>query len=208
MKITSPLDKIMNNETKVKILRFLSKSSAEWTGRQIAKEVGVTPATAHKALHGLHDEEILLLKQIGKNYIYSLNKENFIVQDMLKPLFAKEDRILKNIMAVITRKISFFLAKKNIVSVALFGSVNVRKDCSGSDIDLAVIVKYAKVKKNVENLFWDISQAVAKEFGNTVSPYVNTTREFRSKHKKGLAVIKNIMKSHTVIYGERLERLL
>ena len=208
MKITSPLDKIINNETKVKILRFLSKSGAEWTGRQIAREIGVTPATAHKALHGLHNEDILLLKQIGKNYIYSLDMENFIVQDMLMPLFAKEDRILKKIIAVITRRISASLAKKSIVSVALFGSVNVRKDRPGSDIDLAVIVKYAKVKKNVENLFWDISQVVAKEFGNTVSPYVNSIRELRSKHKKGLAVIKNIMKSHTVIYGERLERLL
>ncbi len=208
MKITSPLDKIMNNETKVKILRFLSKSGAEWTGRQIAKEVGVTPATAHKALHSLYDEDVLLLKKFGNNYIYSLNKVNFVVQDMLKPLFAKEDKVLKKILAVIKRRIASSPVKKIITSVALFGSVNVRKDRPGSDIDLAVIVKYAKAKKNVENLFWDISQAVEKEFGNTVSPYVNTIREFRSKHKKGLAVIKNIMKSHTVIYGERLERLL
>ena len=99
MKISSPLDKILNNETKVKILRFLFKTNAEWNGRQIAKEIGVTPATTHKALQSLHKEGVFLLRNIGKTHVYTLRHNNFTVSNMLKPLFAKEEKVLDNILA-------------------------------------------------------------------------------------------------------------
>ena len=44
MRVHNPLDKILSNEIKVKILRFLCKTEAEWSGRQIAKEIKVSSA--------------------------------------------------------------------------------------------------------------------------------------------------------------------
>ncbi len=208
MKISNPLDKILDNETKVKILRFLCKTSAEWNGRQIAREIGVTPATAHKALQGLNREGVLFLRNIGKTHVYTLNKNNFTVSGLLQPLFTSEEKILSHIFSVIKRKVSASSVKKDIISIALFGSVSVRKDHPASDIDLIVIIKDLKTKPKTALLFEEMDKKISVEFGNTLSAYINTEAEFKSKYKKGLAVIKNILKTNKVIYGKQLERIL
>ncbi len=208
MKITKPLDSILNTGVKIKILRFLCRTSAEWNGRQIAREIGVTPKAAHKALNTLNKERVLLLRNMGKTHVYNLNADNFLVSKLLKPLFLKEDSILDDIVNVIKCKISAAKARKGILSVAIFGSISTREDHPASDIDLVVIVKDAKAKTPAERLLEEIDLKISKEFGSVISPYLNTKAEVKAKHEKGLAVIKDIIKSHDLIYGERLERLL
>ena len=208
MKITNPLDKILDNETKVKILRFLFKTKAEWNGRQIAKEIGSSPATTHKALQNLNREGVLLLRNVGKTHVYTLNEGNFTVTDMLKPLFSRENKILEYILSAIRRKIAASSIKRDIVSIALFGSVGSHKEHPASDIDIIVIVKNAKVKPLAELIFEDLGKKISKQFGNTLSPYINTELEFKSKYKKGLRVIKNILKSHRLIYGKPPEKII
>lgn len=208
MKITKPLDNILNTEAKIRILRFLCRTGAEWNGRQIAKEIGVTPKTAHMALNALNKEKVLLLRNMGKTHVYSLNEDNFLVAELLKPLFLKEDNILNDIIKVIKRKISTSKAKGVILSVAIFGSISKREDHPSSDIDLAVIVKNTNAKTITERLFEEIGLKISEEFGNIISPYINTKAAFKAKYKKGPPVIKNILKSHTLVYGEMLEGLL
>lgn len=208
MKFTEPLNNILNTETKARILRFLCKTGAQWNGSQIAKEIGVTPAAAHAALRILQREGVLSLRNMGKTHVYTLNEDNFIVSNLLKPLFTKEDKSLDAVIGVIKRKILSSRLKKDIESVALFGSINVRQELPTSDIDLLVIVENTKVKVAVERLFGELDQRVTKEFGNTLSPYVNTRNEFKSKYQKGLVVIKNILQSYHLIYGKKLESLL
>lgn len=93
MRVHDPLDKILNNGIKIKILRFLCKTEVEWSGRQIAQEIKVSPAACHKALRELNNERALLLRSIGKSYLYRLNKENLIISDLLKPLYERESKI-------------------------------------------------------------------------------------------------------------------
>ena len=208
MKINNPLDNILDNEVKVKIFRFLFKTNAEWNGRQIAKELGVTPATAHKALQSLNKEGVLLLRNIGKTHIYTLKHNNFTVSNMLKPLFAKEQKILGSIFSIIRRKISASSIKKGIVSVVLFGSVSLHREHPTSDIDIMVIVTDLKIKHKAKLLFEDIDKKISGRFGNTISAYINTIVEFKSKYKKGLTVMKNILKSNKLIYGKQLKRII
>lgn len=148
------------------------------------------------------------MHNMGKTHVYSLKEDSFLVSNLLKPLFTKEDKILDTIIGLIKRKISGFKVKKDIASVAIFGSVNIRQDRPTSDIDLVVIVENTKAKPAIERLFGELDERISREFGNTLSPYINTLTEFKVKHKKGLAIIKNILKSHNLIYGERLESLL
>jgi predicted nucleotidyltransferase len=208
VKFTKPLDDILNTEAKIRILRFLCRTNAEWNGSQIAKEIKVTSPAAHTALRALQKEGLLTRRNMGKNHVYGLKEGSFLVSNLLKPLFAKEDRILDRITAMIKRKIASFRAKNDIISVALFGSVNVHKERPTSDIDLVVVVENARAKAAIERLFEEIDAKVSNEFGNAVSPYINTRAEFKAKQKKGLAVIKSILKSYRIIYGERLEKLL
>lgn len=208
MKFSRPLDAILTTEAKIRILRFLCRTNAEWNGSQIARELGITPAAAHAALSALRKEAVLELRNMGKTHVYSLRQDSFLVSNLLKPLFAKEDKILDMVIHTIKRKIGSFKAKKEIVTVVLFGSVSASRDTAESDIDIAVVAKDSKAKNSIERLFEELDARVSKEFGNTISAYVNTQAEFKAKHKQGLAVIKNILKSYTLIYGKRLESLL
>jgi len=207
MRVHNPLDKILNNELKVKILRFLCKTEAEWNGRQIARQIKISPAAAHKALRELHNERVLLLKSVGKSYLYRLNKENLIVSDLLRHLFEKESKIPAEVYRAILRNISS-LAKKDIISMAVFGSVKEAKERPTSDIDILVLVRNLKDKKKVEDDFGKINEKIMDRFGNTISLYIQTNEEFKLKHKKGIALIKNILKSHRLLYGKPLEELL
>lgn len=208
MKLTKPLDAILNTEVKTRILRFFCRTDADWNGSQIAKEIGITPAATHAALNALYKEGVLEFRNMGKTHVYSLKQSSFLVSNLLKPLFAKEDQILDVVIEIIKRKISSSKAKKEIVSVALFGSINVRQENPASDIDIAVVVENPKAKAAIEGLLEEADTKISKEFGNTVSPYVNTRAEFKAKHNQGLAVIKSILKSYKLIYGKRLENLL
>jgi predicted nucleotidyltransferase len=208
MRLTKPLDSILNTEVKTKILRFLCRTGAEWNGSQIAKEMGITPAASHNALNELTRQGVIMMRNMGNTHVYTLNTENYIVSDLLKPLYISEDEALNKIIGIIKRNLSSSKIKSKILNVSLFGSVNKGEDHPTSDIDLAVIVSDAKTKSKVEKLFEKIDESVSRKFGNVISPYINTKSEFRAKRKKKLEVVKNILKSHTLIYGERLEKIL
>ncbi|MBI5452013.1 nucleotidyltransferase domain-containing protein [Candidatus Gottesmanbacteria bacterium] len=207
MRLHDPLDNILNNEVKVKILRFLCKTEAEWSGRQIAQEIKVSPAACHKALRELNNERTLLLRSVGKSYLYRLNEENLIVSDLLKPLYERERRIPDEVYEAIVRNVSS-LVIKDIISIAVFGSVERGKERPTSDIDLLVVVKNPENKRKIEEDFEKINEKIISGFGNTVSTYLQTADEVKSKYKKGLGLIKDILKSHRLLFGKPLENLL
>lgn len=207
MRVHNPLDKILNNEVKVKILRFLCKTEAEWSGRQIAQEIKVSPAATHKALRELNNERMLLLRSVGKSYLYRLNKENLIISELLKPLYEKESKIPAEIYEAIVRNISSSVIR-NIVSIAVFGSVKRKRERPTSDIDVLVVVRSSADKRGVEEDFGNVNEKVMARFGNTVSAYIQTVEEFRLKYKKAVTLIKNVLKSHRVLFGKPLKELL
>jgi len=207
MRVHNPLDKILNNEIKIKILRFLCKTEAEWSGRQIAQEIKVSPAACHKALRELNNERALLLRSIGKSYLYRLNKENLIISELLKPLYEKESKIPDDVYRAIVKNISS-LVIKDIVSIAVFGSIKKGKERPTSDIDLLVLVRNREDKRKVEEDFGKVNEKIISKFGNTISSYIQSIEEFKLKYKKGLALVKNILKSHRLLFGKPLEDLL
>jgi predicted nucleotidyltransferase len=96
----------------------------------------------------------------------------------------------------------------NIVSIAVFGSIKKGKERPTSDIDLLVLVRNSEDKRKVEENFGTVNEKVIGKFGNTISTYIQTTEEFKTKYKKGLALVKNIFKSHKLLFGKPLEDLL
>lgn len=207
MRVHNPLDKILNNEAKVKILRFLCKTEAEWSGRQIAQEIKVSPAAAHKALRELNNEKALLLRSVGKSYLYCLNRENLIVSELLKPLFKRENKIPEEIYKVIVENIPSSVIS-TIISIAVFGSVKKRKERPTSDIDLLVLVRNPEDKRKIEEDFAKVNEKIIGRFGNTVSTYIQTVEEFKLKYQRGLTLVKNILRSHSLLFGKPLEELL
>ena len=207
MRINKPLSSILNSGAKVEVLRFLVRSKTEWNGRQVAQMVGVTPATAHKALRGLYEEGILVLKNVGKTHLYGL-KKNFFNKKILEPLFQNEGIPFKNITLLIKAAASGEIGRKNIVGIGLFGSVSMGRERSASDIDLLVVVKGDPSKRPVEKLFERLGEKISGKYGNVLSPYVITVREVKRQNSQRAKLIKNIVRSYTHICGQDLMGIL
>jgi len=207
MRIHQPLNKILNNETKVKVLRFLYSNDIEWSGRRIAREIQISPATCHKALQELYSEGILLLRNVGKTYLYQFNHDNYVAKELLHPLFKKEERLLKVISRLLRDEFSEKV-KERIVSIALFGSVEKREDRSDSDIDLLVLVARAKDKERIEKAFDNFNEKTMRLFGKIVSPYIESVSGFRRKYRQGLPVVEEIVQSHKLISGKSLREVI
>ncbi|MFA5363346.1 MAG: nucleotidyltransferase domain-containing protein [Candidatus Omnitrophota bacterium] len=208
MRLNRPLDKILNNEAKVRALRILCRNPDGMSGRQIAKMAGVTPKTAHGILQDLLREGVLVMRTVGKTYLFSLNEERAVVKDVLKGLFAAENTLSAKLFGIIRTAVKKSRLKDNILSVAVFGSVHAGTERPESDVDLFVIVRTARLKPEAEGLFFEIDQKLSPKWGNLISPYVNTADEFKSNAKKKTGVVPGILKSYRLIYGERLEKLL
>ena len=208
MRFNSPLDKIFNNEIKVRVLRILDQDSSEMSGRQMAKLVGVTPKTAHEVLQDLLREGVLIMRAVGKTHLFRLNKERVIVHEILKPLFLLERTLNERLFDAIRKAIKRSVLKDDILSVALFGSVHAKSERPTSDVDLFIIVKTAELKRKVEKLFSDIDERMSSRWGNLISPYINSIAEFKVNTKKKNGPVPHILKSYQLIYGDRLEKLL
>jgi predicted nucleotidyltransferase/biotin operon repressor len=207
MRIHQPLNKILNNETKVKVLRFLYNNDVEWSGRRIAREIRISPATCHKALQELYSEGIVLLRNVGKTYLYQFNHDNYVAKELLHPLFKKEERLLKVISRLLRDEFSE-KTRERIVSIALFGSVERREDRPESDIDLLVLVARAKDKEKIDKVFDNLNEKTMRLFGKTVSPYIESVSGFRRKYRQGLPVAREIMRSHELVSGKPLGEVI
>jgi predicted nucleotidyltransferase len=205
MAMENSLDIILNTKTKVKIIRLFVSRTDDFrsSGREIAKWIKVSPPATHTALKELYNQSILNLEVIGKQHIYSLNNKNRIVKDILKPSFKKELSIKEDIKHFLNKKIEEEKIKHKLSSLILYGSLQRRRTTGLSDVDIAVIVKYKRDVKEIEDKFIEnIGIEFSEYFGVHLDAYVKSKDGFVYRMKKHLPPVLSLMKSYSVIFGE------
>ena len=208
MRLNNPLDSVFDNGIKIRILRIFCQTNIELNGRQIAREVKVTPKTSHRILLELVNEGVLFMKNVGRTYLFELNKENLLVKGVLKVVFSLEKKAANKIFEVLLEEVKRSDLKDEIVSLALFGSIHEKNDRPGSDVDILVVIKDSGSQGKIERFFETIERKTLPLIGNTISVYLNTIACFRTKAKNKLPIIVNILKSHRLIYGQPLKDIL
>jgi DNA polymerase sigma len=205
MAIEKSLDNILTSKLKIAIIRlFVSKTSEfKATGREIAKLTRFSPPAAHAALKELYNQGILRLDSIGRQHIYSLENGSRIVQKILKPMFKEEVSFKDEVIDFLNTRIKEKGLKKKIVSLLLYGSLQRGITHDKSDVDIAVIIKNKKDKKEIEEKFLnEISVKFYDYFKVHLDAYIKTKEEFRVRLKKNLSPISTLMKAYSVIYGK------
>lgn len=203
MRFFEPLNKILDNENKLRILRFSIKSHAKWTGRQIANHLKISPSACHKYLMQLHNEEIMVYSSVGRSYLYEINRHSYIVKEILTPLFNKENKTFTELKDLITHTIKNFVPVK-VVTVCFFGSVAKKKEKAVSDLDVIILVKKTVDKRAIEARMKNVKREIFEKFGNVLSLYIQTVEEFRMKRKKKLPLTREILKNNILIIGHPL----
>lgn len=205
MAIEKSLDNIISSKLKIAIMRlFVSKTSEfKATGREIAKLTRFSPPAAHAALKELYNQGILRLDSIGRQHIYSLENGNRIVQKILKPMFKEEISLKDEVKDFLNTRIKENGLKKKIVSLLLYGSLQRGVTHDKSDVDIAVIIKNKKDKKEIEEKFLnEISVKFYDYFKVHLDIYLKSKEEFRARLKKNLPPVSELMRAYSVIYGK------
>jgi predicted nucleotidyltransferase/biotin operon repressor len=206
MKIHNKLDKLLSQNSKVKIIRLLLYEKDEHTGRGIAKAINMSASATYKALQEMKDEGLIDVRRMGNAILYKLKEDNYYVRNLLLPLFEKEKSVFSDIVNLIKK---ILLEKKEgIISVAIFGSVANMKETLESDIDLLIITINDKKRQKIKGSLDELSIGMAKKYRVAISPYVLTKEEIQQKYFKGKPIIKSIMNNNILIYGEPIERIL
>ena len=129
------LTKLLGNKKILHLLTFyLDHPSQEYTYKETKKQTKLSKATLTKWLSFLTKENLLLLKSIGRNKLYQLQKDSCIIKQL---------KILITLQQLI-----FFarIAKQNNLEIYLYGSTARGEDNEKSDIDILIIGSITREK--------------------------------------------------------------
>ncbi|MBU4299204.1 nucleotidyltransferase domain-containing protein [Patescibacteria group bacterium] len=203
MRFNNPLNQIFNKKSKIKILRLLSLFKKESSVREISREVGVAPPNVSNALRELEKEGVLFSKKVGRSIIYSLDLNHYLVKNVILPAFNKEKETKKILVNILKAKLNF-----PVELIILFGSMARRKEKPDSDIDLLFIISDKSQPRKLEERVSVVNNQIIGYFGNSISPLILRTSEFKSRFEKNDKLIKSISKEGEVLEGKLISEVL
>lgn len=205
MRFSNIIESVFGQKSKVRLLKALYKARMPLSGRHLSKICKLNHRTCQLSLKSLEKEGVIKSRSAGKSLLFEINKNNFFVREALSKLFDAEDSLLENALNKILKG-----KKKKLLfeSLILFGSVVRGEETPDSDIDLAVILKNKSGRQKAINFFEDINHSFMDIFGNILSPYFITKKDFIRKFKKGLPLIQDIIGAGKVIFGKTPEEII
>lgn len=203
MLLNRPLDNILGQYSKIKILRFLIKSQAQLNGREIAKNVGLSHVKAHTALKDLTRHGVVSMRSVGRSLVYQLNEAHFLIKEIIRPAFEKEESVFSHIVRIILKEIK----PPRPLSIILFGSFVKGSASADSDIDIVIVYPRSKSKPLIAAELSEAEKKITSLFGNHLASAPLLINEFQNKLRKKDAFVKEISRTGKVIYGKNISEL-
>ncbi len=194
-------DEVFRSWSHVAVLRALLDTSTGSTGNEVARVSGMQPRSALKALTSLEALGIVRRQRGGRDHIFTLNREHFIVRDAILSLYNSE----RQFPEVLVNELKAIL-KSPVVSAVMFGSAARREETPQSDLDICCVVKSEKQKDVVRDILNDQAGILFRKYGVKISPLLFTVDELRKKSKN--QIIKSIIEDGRVITGKNPKVLL
>ena len=192
MKYHNYLENLFGSKVKIKLIRTLYKfKDRSFTLSELSRYSGITRQGIIKALDDLSGMNLIKLERIGNSIIIRLNRNEFI-NNILK-IYELEKNTLNKLIEVIN---SYF-KDKEIVSLALFGSIAKGEENFNSDIDLLIITKNKKLASQISE---KCNLKTIDKFGNVLMPYILNKNEFKKSN-----IRKDVVNNHILIKGEELK---
>lgn len=203
MTVNNPLDVIFSNGSIVRILRQLTQTMVPVTGRECARRSKLSQRTAMENLNGLEIAGIVTKIFGGRDHLFSLNRENLIVKDVIIPIFEKERKLKRDLYKIIVDNY-----KDSATSILVFGSVARGEDNIESDLDICIIVPDESKKRTVEKRTLYTLLEVKQKFGVTVSNILLTEKEFKAGLEKNIELYQNIITESKLLFGASLKEII
>lgn len=197
------LNDLFRTETRVKILRLLTRhSELLFTGREIARNVGVAHSNVGLALSRLTKAGVVRSMVKGRSILYRLNPHHIMIPKV-RALFEIERDLLK----VVLQDLRVDWARYTR-SVILYGSAARGEEQSTSDIDLCLVARNQASRKWLEAKMESLQADFYLRTGNRFSPWVLTAPQFVRLYRKPDPLIRHIVREGKVVLGESIGELL
>jgi len=204
MLFKNPLDSILGQTSKVKILRFLNSIRTELNGREISKSTGVSHVRCHAALRDMARHGIIIIRNIGRSTVYKVNHDHILYKGLLKPLFDSESVLINNLVDYIIKNIKEFKP----ISVIIYGSTTKDEARPDSDIDMLIVLPDVSDLKKIREKIESTEESISSRFGNQFSPVLIKKKDLQQKYKQKNNLYTEIIKTGKVIYGKTISELL
>lgn len=203
----TPLDLILSSSSKLRLLRALHGTRSPMSGREAAAAAGVAVQPAQRALADLVTVGVVNRDDTRSQHLYTLNRENVLVQGALGQLFQAESarvgEVFRDLAGIVTGQ-----AGKTVQGLYLFGSAARGKDRVGSDFDVAAVVSAPRDVDAVHETLARSSDQLYTRYGLRLSVLVLDLAKLRTMHADGDALIAELLRDNRRITGKRLEALL
>ena|SRR5688500_9467408 len=164
-----PLDVVLGGKAKVRLLRTLTTTDGV-SARSLARDAGITHMPALRALEELVAAGIVHRSFSGRQHTFTLNRSNELVKRVVVPAFEYEARRLHEVFQLITDQVTSI--RDRILGVYLFGSAARGEDAPGSDFDVLIVTRSAKVNESVNERAPTLLEPLRSRYG--LSPSVVT----------------------------------
>lgn len=201
MLLHRPFDEVFRSWSHVAVLRTLLDTTTGRTGNEVARMSGMQPRSALKALSSLEELGIVRRQRGGRDHIFTLNRDHFLVKNAVSILYQSE----KQFEEVTYSALSSLLRSKT-VNVTVFGSTARHEETSLSDLDICCVVRSEKDKEALRALLNQESPRLYREFGVKIAPMFFTVAE--AKTRKNTPLLRRIAKEGKLLSGKKLEELV
>ena len=173
MRFHDALNPILGSTTKLGLLRTMFASTGRrWTGRELARTSGVSPAQAARDLAELAETSLVSREVMGSAYSWQLNPSH-VLTPVLEELFRREAGLRSEML----RAVSEGLRASKVDRARVFGSIPRGEERDDSDVDLFLQIRTPGERESAEEAVDRIRSAVWNRFGNPVSAIIYTRAE-------------------------------
>ena len=178
---------------------MLCSRPGPFSGREIAREVGLSSSNCARALRELSATMVVEARPVGNAIAYSLAETDAPLVQSLRGLFMAEQGRREQLVRALAKRIP------GLVSLVLFGSEARGEARATSDVDLLIIVReYSEaLASQIDGICLEESLAQLLQ-GSWVIGELNDVRRWESE---GSAFWADILRDGVVLAGWPLERL-
>jgi predicted nucleotidyltransferase len=137
----------------------------------------------------------------GRDHLFTLNRKNRIVTNLIKDIFEFESEFKKEIFSLIKKKLAALAS-----SLILFGSVARGEEDVASDLDLCVV--FVNNKSKIENAVSELRDKLYDDYKVTLAPFYILETEFKKRAKQNLSPVNSILKEGVLLSGKPIRGLL
>ena len=170
----------------------------------MARGAGISHVICSRSLQELSQHGVVKMRKAGRSILYSLNREHFLVGEILLPLFLKEKRMFLSL----TKTILSPLSGPKPISIILFGSQTDEKRARpDSDFDILCVISD---ETNLRKFKSEISRSeaqVERKYGNRLSLLIMKRNKFLKRRKRRDPLLLDIEKQNILLFGKHFREI-